>query len=140
MRDDKKRRIERHLDDLSAGLRVFYSAVLAAGAVLLANTVTRSIEPPASASNLPWLIPTTIAVVLAVNAILFYGAGSKAQAYRAATGALFSSLAAVLYAGDPSWNVQNVLMGIGVLIAIAAIVVPPLRHGASPAKAPHHRV
>jgi hypothetical protein len=55
---------------------------------------------------------------------------TQRQGYRATIAALFTCLAAALYATDPSWNVQNVLMGIAVLVSIAALVVRPLRRTA----------
>jgi hypothetical protein len=69
-------------------------------------------------------------VVLSIWTIVFYNSGAKAQAYRAATAALVTGFTAALYADDPSWNVQNVLMGVAVIVSIAALVVPPLRRHA----------
>jgi hypothetical protein len=82
-----------------------------------------------------------IVAFLAVCGIVAYRSGSRMQGYRAFSAALFTVLAIVLYSADQSWNAQNVLIGLAVIISIAAIVVPPLRHHAPKPDSPeatHH--
>jgi hypothetical protein len=45
---------------------------------------------------------------------------------------VFSSLAVAFYFAAPEFNVQNVLMGLAALVAIATIFVPRRRHGQRP--------
>jgi hypothetical protein len=125
-----KTRPERHFEHLPE--RAGILSAIGAVAILLASNFDRSIDFPRA---LPGLVPTVIAFVLAISASWLYTSGEKAQAYRAAIGALFAGCAAALYTSDPSWNVQNVVMGLAVVISIAAIVVPPIRHNQP--KAPH---
>jgi hypothetical protein len=51
------------------------------------------------------------------------------QRYAAVSAVVFTSLAVAFYSADPAFNVQNVLMGLAALVAIATIFVPRLRHG-----------
>jgi FtsH-binding integral membrane protein len=146
MQDDKARRnSERereHARRMWRGIRLLASGSLTIAVVGLYAVFAYHTFAYLGLQFLPRGVPALVAAALAILlAMSSLTSGSKPHAYRAGSAALFAGCFAILYATDPSWNVQNVLMGIGVLISIAAVVVPPLRRNAPGTDSPevtHH--